>query len=98
MLIFVIMNIIFTDIDGVLNTVNRNDWNKTSIHLYNKLCKEFDLKAVSNYRGVWDKVDYHIENDPMCSREVKLRELLGEDFEEVLPIAHIEGSIDIISK
>ena len=40
------MNIIFTDIDGVLNTVNRNDWNKTSIHLYNKLCKEFDLKAV----------------------------------------------------
>lgn len=40
------MNIIFTDIDGVLNTVNRNDWNKTSIDLYNKLCKEFDLKAV----------------------------------------------------
>jgi hypothetical protein len=40
------MNIIFTDIDGVLNTVNRNDWNKNSIDLYNKLCKEFDLKAV----------------------------------------------------
>ena len=40
------MNIIFTDIDGVLNTINRNDWNKNSIDLYNKLCKEFDLKAV----------------------------------------------------
>ena len=40
------MNIIFTDIDGVLNTVNRTQWNKTSIELYNKLCHEFDLKPV----------------------------------------------------
>lgn len=39
-------NIIFTDIDGVLNTINRNQWNKTSIDLYNKLCQEFDLKPV----------------------------------------------------
>ena len=34
-------NYIFTDIDGVLNTINRNQWNKTSIDLYNKLCHEF---------------------------------------------------------
>jgi hypothetical protein len=40
------MNFIFTDIDGVLNTVNRNQWNKTSIDLYNKLCLEFNLKPV----------------------------------------------------
>lgn len=40
------MNFIFTDIDGVLNTINRNEWNKKSIHFYNLLCKEFDLKPV----------------------------------------------------
>jgi hypothetical protein len=39
-------NYIFTDIDGVLNTVNRNQWNKSSIELYNKLCQEFNLKPV----------------------------------------------------
>ena len=37
---------VFTDIDGVLNTINRNQWNKTSIDLYNKLCHEFNLKPV----------------------------------------------------
>lgn len=40
------MNFIFTDIDGVLNTVNRNQWNKTSVDLYNSLCDEFDLKPI----------------------------------------------------
>ena len=40
------MNIIFTDIDGVLNTVNKNQWNRTSIDLYNSLCQEFDLHPV----------------------------------------------------
>lgn len=40
------MNIVFTDIDGVLNTTSRTQWNKTSIELYNKLCQEFDLKPV----------------------------------------------------
>jgi hypothetical protein len=40
------MNIVFTDIDGVLNTVNRVQWNKNSIELYNKLCDEFNLKPV----------------------------------------------------
>ena len=40
------MNIVFTDIDGVLNTINRVQWNKNSIELYNKLCQEFDLKPV----------------------------------------------------
>lgn len=40
------MNYIFTDIDGVLNTINRVQWNKNYIELYNKLCQEFDLKAV----------------------------------------------------
>ena len=39
-------NYIFTDIDGVFNTVDRNRWNKTSIDLYNKLCLEFNLKPV----------------------------------------------------
>lgn len=40
------MNYIFTDIDGVLNTINRTDWNQYSIELYNKVCDEFDLKPI----------------------------------------------------
>ena len=40
------MNIVFTDIDGVLNTTNRTEWKKSSIELYNNLCREFDLKPV----------------------------------------------------
>jgi hypothetical protein len=39
-------NVIFTDIDGVLNTIHRNEWNKNSIDLYNKLVSEFNLEAV----------------------------------------------------
>lgn len=40
------MRIIFTDIDGVLNPHWRSKWAKKSIELYNKLCKEYDLKVV----------------------------------------------------
>ncbi len=40
------MNIIFTDIDGVLNPHWRKKWDKTAIKLYNQLCKEFNLKPV----------------------------------------------------
>ncbi len=39
-------NYIFTDIDGVLNTVARNDWSSISVQLYDELCEEFDLKPV----------------------------------------------------
>jgi hypothetical protein len=38
--------IIFTDIDGVLNTIKRNDWNTISVQLYDDLCQEFNLKPV----------------------------------------------------
>lgn len=37
---------IFTDIDGVLNTVTRNDWNTHSCDLYDDLCQEFGLLPV----------------------------------------------------
>ena len=40
------MNIVFTDIDGVLNTVNRSEWNQESIKLYDDLCEEYNLKCV----------------------------------------------------
>jgi hypothetical protein len=40
------MNIIFTDIDGVLNPHWKKKWCKKSIHYYNMMCKEFDLKPV----------------------------------------------------
>jgi hypothetical protein len=39
-------NYIFTDIDGVLNTVSKNDWNPVSVQLYDELCEEFNLKPV----------------------------------------------------
>ncbi len=40
------MNIIFTDIDGVLNTISKSDWNPISVQLYDDLCQEFNLKPV----------------------------------------------------
>lgn len=40
------MNIIFTDIDGVLNPHWIKKWSKKSIDLYNSLCNEYDLKPV----------------------------------------------------
>lgn len=40
------MNIIFTDIDGVFNTINRNQWSPLSVALYDELCQEFNLKPV----------------------------------------------------
>jgi hypothetical protein len=39
-------NYIFTDIDGVLNTISKNDWNPLSVQLYDELCEEFNLKPV----------------------------------------------------
>lgn len=40
------MNVIFTDIDGVFNTIDRNQWSPTSVQFYDDLCKEFNLKPV----------------------------------------------------
>jgi hypothetical protein len=40
------MNIVFTDIDGVLNPNWRKKWCKKSIKYYNDLCKEFNLRPV----------------------------------------------------
>jgi hypothetical protein len=40
------MNVIFTDIDGVFNTINRNQWSSLSVALYDDLCQEFNLKPV----------------------------------------------------
>lgn len=31
------LNIIFTDIDGVFNTVTKNDWSPLSLQLYDEL-------------------------------------------------------------
>ena len=40
------MKIIFTDIDGVLNPHWKTKWSKSAIAIYNKICKEYDLKPV----------------------------------------------------
>lgn len=40
------MRIIFTDIDGVLNPHWKTKWSKNAISIYNKMCKDFDLKPV----------------------------------------------------
>jgi len=40
------MRVIFTDIDGVLNPHWKSEWSKSSIAIYNTLCKEYDLKPV----------------------------------------------------
>ena len=40
------MRVIFTDIDGVLNPHWRTKWSKSAIVIYNRICKEYDLKPV----------------------------------------------------
>lgn len=40
------IRIIFTDIDGVLMPIQKNEWNKNSIDLYVKLCKTYNLLPV----------------------------------------------------
>ncbi len=40
------MRYIFTDFDGVLNPHWRKKWSKSAISVYNKICKDFDLKPV----------------------------------------------------
>lgn len=40
------MNVIFTDIDGVLNPHWKTKWSKTAIEQYNKICRDFDLTPV----------------------------------------------------
>lgn len=40
------MRVIFTDIDGVLNPHWKTKWSKSAIDIYNKICKEYDLKPV----------------------------------------------------
>jgi len=40
------MRVIFTDIDGVLNPHWRTKWSKSAIAIYNRICKEYDLKPV----------------------------------------------------
>jgi hypothetical protein len=56
------MTIIFTDIDGVFNNINKLEWNKTSIHLYNKLCQEFDLKTVVTSTWRTNHTIYQLQN------------------------------------
>lgn len=54
-------NYIFTDIDGVLNTINRNQWNKTSIGVRKTTpaTNPFDsyISLVSVYEGALNTND-----------------------------------------
>lgn len=52
------MNIIFTDIDGVLNTNWSKIWNKKCIEIYNRICKDFNLIPVVT--STW-RMNYTIE-------------------------------------
>jgi hypothetical protein len=45
------MRVIFTDIDGVLNPLEK-EMGKTAIILYNKICKEFDLSCDNICAGI----------------------------------------------
>lgn len=40
------MNIIFTDIDGVLNPSYSKSWSKNGIAIYNRICNDFNLIPV----------------------------------------------------
>jgi len=56
------MTTVFTDIDGVLFNTTSNRWNKTAINLYNKLCLEFNLKAVISSTWRTNHSIYQLQN------------------------------------
>jgi hypothetical protein len=37
---------VFTDIDGVFNTISKTTWSSKSVELYDDLCQKYDLKPV----------------------------------------------------
>jgi len=56
------LNVIFTDIDGVLFNTTSSSWNKTAIKLYNKLCDEFNLKSVISSTWRTNHSIYQLQN------------------------------------
>ena len=56
------MNVIFTDIDGVLFNLTSNCWNKTAINLYNKICIEFNLRVVISSTWRTNHSIYELQN------------------------------------
>lgn len=80
------MNIIFTDIDGVLNLepVDKYQWNRTSIDLYNALCKEFKLHPVIT--STW-RVNHTISS----LQKIFTKQGIITPIYDVTPILYDEG-------
>ena len=74
------MNVIFTDIDGVLQINNPKKWNKKCCKLYSDICNELDLKAVIT--STW-RVQY------------KLRELQEIFYSQGIDV-EIVGTTDVL--
>lgn len=74
------MNVIFTDIDGVLQINNPKKWNKKCCKLYSDICNELDLKAVVT--STW-RVQY------------KLRELQEIFYSQGIDV-EIVGTTDVL--
>ena len=53
------MNIVFTDIDGVVNPHWKNKWCPKAVAVYCRICKDFDLKPVitSTWRLAHNKAE-----------------------------------------
>lgn len=74
------MNVIFTDIDGVLQINNPKKWNKKCCKLYSYICNELNLKAVVT--STW-RVQY------------KLRELQEIFYSQGIDV-EIVGTTDVL--
>lgn len=74
------MNVIFTDIDGVLQINNPKKWNKKCCKLYSDICNELNLKAVVT--STW-RVQY------------KLRELQEIFYSQGIDV-EIVGTTDVL--
>lgn len=56
------MNIIFTDIDGVLNSAHKNKWLPNAISIYNRICDEFELRVVITSTWRTNHTKRHLQN------------------------------------
>jgi hypothetical protein len=78
------MTTVFTDIDGVLFNTTSNSWNKTAINLYNKLCLEFNLKAVISSTWRTNHSIYQLQN-------IFLQNGIEVDIYDYTPIISFDG-------
>jgi len=82
------MNIIFTDIDGVLNPKFSKKWNLKCINIYNSICNDFELQPVIT--STW-RIRYNISQ----LQDIFINQGITQKIYDYTPILSCERGIEI---